>query len=230
MEKYNPIKTYIQALSKDLGHGLILLGRAGLGKTESVLNSLQELNYKERQHYLYLTSYISPLQLYKKMQEVNKLKNPKILILDDAEAVFQSQQSIGLIKSALWQSLDNKRKVCWVSGTSQLFGVDKEFYFEGKIIFMLNELNLKDPSISAIADRTLFYKFDLSREDVISLIKKRALEKDEFNIPKDKRLEIADYIGKVATDETSLRLLVKAFQMYKISPNHYQELLLNLIN
>lgn len=228
MEKHQSLRQYIKALDKDLGHSLIVLGRAGIGKTSTTLDTLKELNYKEGQHYYYITSYISPLQLYKKLQEINRLQYPKLLILDDCEAVFKSPQAVGILKSALWETPDNKRKVCWISGSLQLEDVDKEFNFEGKIIFLLNELNIDNPSIKAISDRALFYKFNLTKEEVVQLIKKRSREWSDKDISLNKRIEIADYISSTATDETSLRLLTKAFQMYKISPNHYKSLISNL--
>ena len=191
------------------------------------METLKEFGYQEKIDYLYINNYITPVELYNVLQDVNKLRNPKLLILDDIEDTLKNQRAVGLLKGALWE-VNNQRKVSWYSGTYKV--KDKEFLFQCRIIFLLNQFNKKNPIMNALKDRGLFYEIQLTLDDMMKLMEERS-ELPYQNIPYNKRKEIIQFLQKAGgkSQEITLRLLPKAYNLYLLSPNHYQELIRNIL-
>ena len=223
MTQHELLKRYILCVARGYGNSLIVVSKAGLGKTELTMDTLAELNFEEGKHYIYVPNYITPVELYLLLENVNKLQDPKILVLDDVEDTLNNKTTIGLLKGALW-AVNERRRVSWRSGTHKI--TKKEFDFEGRIIFLLNQLHTKSPVVNALKDRGFYFVMDLTLQDMFKLMKERA-EVPHEGIPLNKRREIVDYLVNVGrnTKNISLRTLPKAFQMFQISPNHWQELL-----
>jgi len=228
MKKHEILKKYISGICKGYSNSLIVVSRAGYGKTETTLNTLEELGLEEEKHYLYISNYITPLEFYKLLQKVNELQDPKILVLDDIEETLKSPKIVGILKGALWP-INNKRKVCWVSGTYKI--QKQSFNFDGSIIFLLNEYKRKNALLNAVADRGFYYNFDLSLDELIQLMEKRAEIKEYQNIPYNKRKEIVKFIQEAgkSSPNMSLRLLPKAYNLYLLSPNHWRPLVQELL-
>lgn len=224
MKAHKILQNFITGLGKGYANSLIVVSKAGLGKTETTIRTLHQMGFEENKHYRYISNYVTPVELYNLLQEINDLKEPRLLVLDDIEEVLRNVRSIGILKSALWETPNGKRKVCWLSGT---YRVDtKEFDFKGRIIFLLNELKRENVLIQALKDRGFYYEFDLNPSEKLELIKIRA-EVPYHDIPISKRREIVDFLVKNGngSDSLTLRILPKAYNLYLISPNHYQTLL-----
>jgi len=223
MTQHDLLKRYILCVAKGYGNSLIVVSKAGLGKTELTMETMGELGFREGQNYIYVPNYITPVELYLLLEEVNKLQDPKILILDDVEDTLKNRTTIGLLKGALWQ-VNGRRRVSWRSGTYKI--EEKEFDFQGRIIFLLNQLHTKNPIVNALKDRGFYFEMEMTLQDMFKLMRERA-EMPFGDIPINKRREIASYLIEVgkSTKNISLRTLPKAFQMFQISPNHWRELL-----
>ena len=225
MLKHDILRKYIDGLTKEYANSLIVVSKAGQGKTSITIQTLQEMGLKESEHYSYIANYITPRALVDVLDGVNRLKAPQLLIMDDIEDTLKNLQAIGLLKGALWEA-DGKRRVFWRTTKE-----DISFEFTGRIIFLLNYLNEKSVIIQALKDRSLYYEMDLTPDEMAEMIFQRAEEREYNNIPKNKRIEIAEYIQKVAkgNSNVSLRLLTKAYNLYLVSPNHWQKLVVEMI-
>lgn len=221
MTQHEILQKYITGLTKGLGNSLVVVSPAGYGKTEMTLNTLTEMGYQEGKDYRYISNYITPLELFKLLDEVNHLAEPKLLVLDDTEEILNEPKVIGLLKSALWATPDGKRKVCWYSGTYKI--KEKEFDFTGRIILLLNKLNKKNPIINSLIDRGLFYEIQMTKSEILELIKARA-ELPYQNIPYNQRLKIAEFISQRSGENISLRVLPKIYNLFLLSPNSWQTL------
>jgi len=226
MKKHELLKKFITGLAKGHSNSLIVLSKAGHGKTATTFATMDELGYEEGKHYLYLSNYASPLAFYELLQEVNNLREPKLLILDDVEETLKNSRIVGLLKGALWEA-KGKRRVCWLSTANM--GITPEFNFTGRIIFLLNSLNEKNPSVYAFKDRGFFFEINLNKEEMLELMAEKV--KDEYKgIPYEKRKEIMEFVKKVGRIESmTLRLLPKAYNSFLVSPNHWRELVMEII-
>jgi len=227
MTQHEILKKFISGLSQGLANSLVVVSRAGYGKTETTMRTLEELGLQEGKHYRYLSNYITAVEFFNVLQEVNKLEEPRLLILDDVETTLKNDRVNGLLKSALWD-VRGRRRVCWISGTHKID--KKEFDFNGRIIFLLNDFKIKNPIIFAIKDRGFYYEIELTIDDMFELMRERA-KVEYLNIPYAKRKEIVDFLQKVGakSENITLRILPKAYNMYLLSPNHWQNLIMKLL-
>ncbi len=223
MNQHELIKKYLLGLNKGLANSLIVISKAGTGKSETTLTALKEMGLTEGINYRYFTNYVSPVELYNLLEDINHLQPPKLLVLDDLEDTLKNSRAVGLLRSALWENIDGKRKVDWLSNTYLV--KQKEFNFEGRIVFLLNQINSKSPIINALKDRSLVLDLNMSQEEMFALMEQRA-EKPYHEISITKRREIINYIKKVGknSNKISLRTLPKVFNLYILAPNSWQVL------
>jgi len=227
LKQHQILRKYIEGIVQGYSNSLIITSPAGYGKTETTLSTLRELGLEEGEHYKYISNYITPVELYLLLEEVNQLKEPRILVLDDVEDTLTSQRSIGLLKGALWAS-GGKRIVGWRSGTYRI--KNKEIEFTGRIIFLLNQINKKSAIVRALIDRGLFFEMKLTLQDMLELMRQRA-ELPYLDIPYNKRIEIVQFLQRSANNNLNitLRLLPKAYNLFLLSPNHWQKLVFELL-
>lgn len=214
------ITKYLQGLNKGLANSLIIISKAGTGKSETTITALKEMGLKEGINYRYYTNYVSPVELFNLLNDINHLQPPKLLVLDDLEDTLKNSRAVGLLRGALWE-VNGQRKVNWLSNTYLV--KNKEFNFEGKIVFLLNQMSSHSPIINALKDRSLVLDLNMSQEEMFALMEKRA-EQPYHEIPLNKRKEIVSYIRKVGgnSDKISLRTLPKVYNLFLLSPQHWQ--------
>jgi len=224
MKQHEILQKFIIGLNKGLATSLVVVSPAGTGKTEVTMKTLQELGLVEHQNFLYIPNYITPKALVQELLRVNELKEPRILILDDAEDTLKNLQSIGILKGALWQ-VGNQRRVSWITSRQRI-----EFDFQGRIIFLLNKLSKDNQLVNAFIDRGLFYAMEFKNWELLELMKER-LKMPYHNLNYFQRQKIFQIIAKngLTSEKLSLRILPQAFNLFILSPNHFQELVLKLL-
>jgi len=222
LKKHQIIEKFCEGLNKELANSFLLVGSCGIGKTESVLSSLKNLKLKENQHFKYLNSYSSPLEFYHLLEEVNGLEKPKLLLLDDSEEYINNRRILALLRSSLWGNLENKRIVHWNSPRTE----NRSFEFTGRLIILLNELNLQNSLIRALISRGFYFHLKLNNQEKITLMKDR-IKEPYRNLSLKQKVKILNYIEEIGrySDKLTLRTLVQAYQIFILSPNHWQELL-----
>lgn len=227
LKKHQIIYKFCEGLKKDLANSLLLVGEAGIGKSESVLTSLKELRLKEDEHFKYLNAYSSPLEFYHLLEEVNEeLASPKLLVLDDSEEYINNKRILALLRSALWGNLEGRRVIHWNSPRAE----NRNFEFDGKLIILLNELNLENNLIRALVSRGFYYHLKLSNQEKIALMKDR-IQEPYKNLEFRQRKKIIDYIEKIGrySDKLTLRTLIQSYNLFILSPQHFQTLIKEIL-
>ena len=123
-DKIELLRDYLDMTMKGKNHSLMIVGRAGLGKTYSTLNILKELKAK----FAYKSGYTTPLGLYKWLYQ----HKDSIVVLDDLEGLLTTESAISLLKTALWDS-NGKRLVEYETTSKLMDGVPSVFEFTGRI-------------------------------------------------------------------------------------------------
>ncbi len=215
------IKNYLEMVVKGYSNSLILVSKAGLGKTTLLMNTMKEL--KLEKHYLYCNSYITSLQLFKILDKTNKLDDPRILILDDVEMILKDKLILGLLKGALWEA-NGKRIVNYNSSTPKIQDNTIIPDFKGRIVFLLNEFLSDNELIKALKDRGLYYELKMTNDQILDFMA-REMVKDKT------QQKVFYYLKSLVKNDTELsyRTLVKAFQIHACSPNHWREIVRTLI-
>ena len=222
MVQHELLKRFVKTLIQSKNNSLIIVSPAGYGKTETTLNFLlKEIDLIENKHFRYVPNYITPRGLVNELEETNALESPRLLILDDVEDTLRNIRSVGVLKGALWAVPGGDRRVSWITSKEK-----KEFNFMGKIIFLLNEFSRKGSVMNALKDRSMFYEIALSNDELCGLMLEKSKTPYE-QISLQQRESIARFISKIGkgSKKLSLRLLPKAYQMFLVSPNHWQELI-----
>ena len=222
LSKHQIIEKFVLGLKKDLANSLLIIGSTGIGKTETTLSSLKKLGLKEKEHFKYLNNYSSPLEFYHTLGKMSELKKPRILVLDDAEEFINDKRILGILRASLWAGTDNKRVVHWNSPRA----METSFEFTGKIIFLLNELNLKNNLVRALISRGLYYHLELNNQEKIDLMKIKVKEPYK-KLSLKERIRIMNYLEEIGklSDKLNLRSLQMAYNLYILSPHHYKTLI-----
>lgn len=208
---------------KGYSYSFILVSKAGLGKTTLVMNAMKELKLEKGEHYLYCSSYLTPVQLYLLLEKTNRLKEPAILILDDVEIILKNRLILAMLKGALGE-VDGERIINYDSSTYKIASTSIS-NFRGKIIFLLNEFLQANPLISALKDRGLYYELKMTNQEILDFMEKEMV-KDK------KQQKVFQYLKSFVKKDTELsyRTFVKAVQIYACSPNHWREIVKVLVN
>lgn len=139
--------------------------RPGLGKTFTTTQTLKQRGMKLGTDYLYLIGYITPLDLFEKLQE-----HPKgLVVLDDLDALLADKKNTALLKSATYPTLEDIRMVQYQSTKR-----DQEksaFICNTKFILLCNSIP-KGLDFQAIQNRGIFYDLKPTNNEVFLEIMK----------------------------------------------------------
>jgi hypothetical protein len=196
-ERQQLLAHHVRLTARGMSNGLAVYGsRGGLGKTRVVLTTLGEEGVKP----LVLNGHITPLSLY-----MNLYEHPQsVVFLDDCDSLFRNLPALGILRSALWGETNEKRLVTYNS--SQL-KIPASFHFEGRVIFAINTLPMKNHAFQAVLTRVDQFELTASNEEVLELMRQLAAQGFEGLTPEDCS-EVVDFIAEFsATRELSLRLL-----------------------
>jgi len=205
---YSTLNKYMAAFSlKHMGL-LIIVSRAGLGKSYLVEQNL------EVEAPLLLNSHVTPLRFYQLLYERTQEEKDCLLIIDEAEMMFQNPK----LKTMLKITCDTRdEKIIKYDSTSPLLaGVPKEFSTEVKTVLLLNTLNPSDEHIKAIMSRGHLVYFNPPDVEILNYLKGWGEDK-----------EVIKFIGDFASHSKSLNLrtYVKAVESKKAGLNWEQEVI-----
>lgn len=204
-------------------NSLILCSPAGLGKTTLIMKTMREKGFVEGEDFLYYNSLFTPLAFFQTLDEVNGLNKPKILILDDVETLLDNKEIINLLKSATWNS-GNNRQVNYMTTSRKV--QNTTIYFEGKIIILVNALPDKNPMFRAISDRSLFFEFQLNQAEILDIMKEEMVKKPFQGLSQEDKMKVFNFVKSNVRNDTELsfRTLIKAFNNYLYAPRCWKEL------
>lgn len=138
-QRINKRFTVMNMMTKGIISGnirsLIISGAAGIGKTYSLDKALKTAHEYGEIVYKSINGKISGIGLYEQLW--NNRDANSVLLIDDVD-VFSDMDMLNLLKAAL--DTGETRKVCWSTASSYLDdkNIDKEFEFEGTIVFITN--------------------------------------------------------------------------------------------
>ena len=211
----------------------IIEGAGGLAKTFTANAILKE----KSSDYAYYNSFTSPVAFYNFLYdnsgnvEAGKKPQPKTILIDDTEGIWDNKSIISILKNAT--ELNGERIISWNSTTSKLGGRNKTTPFHSRIILLTNRLPNpeKNPHIEALTTRANYSRLSFSYSEKIDIIKE--ISKKEYrSITPEKRKEMFEFIKRntsEATQELSIRTLFKIYHFYLFDKEIYQQLGLKLL-
>jgi len=117
---------------------LIVSGSAGVGKSYTAKWALDNMKRERGIRPKIVRGTISALDLYE--LAYNYRHSNDVIVLDDADRIFEDEEGLNILKCLLDTSLE--RKVNWMTDHPRFKGenaLDKEFTFRGSMIFLTNK-------------------------------------------------------------------------------------------
>lgn len=230
---YFEMEKYLEMVCDGFSNFCIIEGSGGLAKTWSSLAILK----KKGKASAYLNSFTSPLELYNFLYDnsgyggVDKPLNPKTILIDDTEGIWDNRAIISILKNAT--ELNGERIISWNSTTAKLDGRAKKCSFHSRIILLTNRLPNpeKNPHIEALLNRAFLCQLKFSYKEKMDIIKEVSKKKYQ-NITDEKRKEIYDFIKRNTNETTeglSIRTLIKCYHFYLFDGKMWQDLAMRVL-
>lgn len=197
IDVFEAIKYYTAQVAYGISNSLVVSGAAGLGKTTEVENILNEL----RVEFIPVSGDITTSGLY----EILFQNRDKLLVFDDMDSVYKSEESINILKAVL--DTKKKRKVSRILKShfdsfnmsdeeiqekyEETGTLPKQFEFTGRVIFITNKPG--DEINPALISRSLFVDLNPGFDEVIDRINK-IKPKIKPNISSDIKNEVVDFM------------------------------------
>jgi hypothetical protein len=203
---YKDIEWWLQLFLQQKIPILMLISRAGLGKTEMVENTLKDIDYG------YVNSHVSPLALY----EIGYRYRNKPIVIDDIDSIMHDEDNVSLLKQ--YAETKPVKKIRWktTSATLEGLGLPQEFDTTSNIMFIGNKIK----NIDSLADRGFCLFFNPTRQERIRKIEEIA---NDMKIEKKKKEEVIEML-KTHRGEITLRTFIKALNLH--GENRWKEWLL----
>jgi len=202
IREYKELRNYVRAFRKRHIGLLIVVSRAGLGKTTLVEEEL------EIESPLLLNSHITPLAFYKMLHEKTVEDPDALIVIDEAEMMFQNAK----LKTMLKLLCDTRKEkvIKYDSTTPLLKSLPSEIHTRAKVVMLINTLEPKDEHIKAIMSRGHLVSFQPSDNEIFNYLNQSIWADDK---------EIIKFIKGYSnlSKAMSLRTYVKAVESKKSS-------------
>lgn len=212
--------------------GLIVAGAPGVGKTFTLEQVLEKAEKQGKVSKLEVVKgSISAIGLYLRLWETREAG--QVLVLDDIDEVFNSEEAMNLLKGAL--DTTKVRRISWAKASSFLRDQDipNSFDYNGQIVFITN----KDPDgiiakggklaphMNALVSRSVFLDLCIHDNRSIMIRVEQVLADSEMiNDLGVTRAQAADMVGWMNDNldrlrAVSLRSMIQLAGYVKTTPN-----------
>ena len=163
--------THLTKLIELIAHSkiksLMIFGPPGTGKTHVTFETLTNAKLVKNEDYVVIKGRITPISLY---MNLFLLRDDKLIVFDDCDAVFESQQSVNYLKAAL--DSYEERRISWFSpfhtvNVSTMSNAEKETFYqdvEEKLRTDPGNMKIKYPSEFPLTSRVIFISNNLAKE------------------------------------------------------------------
>lgn len=204
---FDDLKTYVKMVIAGKQPSLLITGSPGVGKTYLVSNLLKESG----QEFIHVKGRSTAAGMYTTLWE----NNGKIIVFDDCDSVFGSDDAVNILKGAL--DSYGERTISWLTGRPLKSGTEKvptSFNFTGRVIFISNLPQRKIDD--AIKSRSFVIEVALTPEDMIKKMKKElnAILPESPRHLKEIAMNFIERISKKTDNlELNMRTLIKAIKI-----------------
>lgn len=241
--RYDMMSTLGKGAAQGDVRGLIVSGRAGVGKTYQLERLLNEKHQASpaRFRFDHLKGTISPVNLYKKLFDYSARGN--VLLVDDADDVFFDATSLNLLKAALDSS--DVRKLGWYTESAALKEGGEQVYptsfeFNGSVIFITNvdfQAVVDDgkqkkivPHLEALMSRSMYLDLKIHSLRALSvwvswIVNSKNILVRSLGLTKAQQKEATEWMTTHATGMRtfSIRDALKIGQFMKADPKYWQD-------
>ena len=227
-----------EAIAQKQIKGMIVSGPPGIGKSYGVETSLMKYSTFDdiagnRRKFEVVKGAMSAIGLYKKLYE--HADPGHVVCFDDCDAILYDDLALNLLKAAL--DTGRKRSLHWNTESRTLMaeGMPNSFEFHGGVIFITNikfdnvrSKKLQD-HLSALQSRChyLDLTIDSMRDRMLrirQICRQGMLSKYQMAADTEEALIQFVFANKHRLREISLRMVLKIADLWRMSPDRYQQL------
>ena len=238
IERFETYADMVRGAADNTITATVVSGAAGIGKSYTAELALNHAKETKGTSFKIIRGAINALDLY---EQAYRYRNPKqVIVLDDADRIFDSEDALNLMKCLLDTSVE--RKVNWMTDASKFKGEDalpKEFVYSGAMIFLTNK-NFQDyvdsgfgryvEHMQALLSRSIYLDLKMhSRREVeiwgSHLVGRNKILQQDGCSPGQERDAIT-WVKKNMYDlrELSIRTYLKLGKFMKMSTNNWERL------
>jgi hypothetical protein len=231
-DTYDNLEILVNSVADGQTKSMVVSGHAGIGKSYTVRQTLEE---NINSNFVFIKGFVKATGIFKLLWE-NRFEGQTI-VFDDADAVFQDEVGLNLLKGAL--ELTKTRRIAWLS-EKEFISEDGEqipryFDYEGTIIFLTN-LNFNDlisrgnklaPHLQALESRSIYFDLQINtNRELMTRIKQVVMSSSilsDRGISKADEAKLMEYLTENVDrlKELSLRTVEKLAVLYLASPDKW---------
>jgi hypothetical protein len=184
-EQFDMLTNYIDVMGNGLINSMIVYGRAGLGKTKTIVQELKKRNI----NYIVFKGGIKGS--FELSRILYKNRKDTVIIFDDIDSVFRTASQINLLMAALED--EPERTVTWSDSTKKRVKdrIPETFTFTSGIIFVSNKPRIN----AALKSRSKVIRFEMNNKEILDRINEvinMDVKETEYlpKVPKAFKLEV----------------------------------------
>ncbi len=218
---YAQLDLYLAKFSVEELGLVLLLGRHGTGKSESVRRALSvpdvtdHIVSKAGRSPLYIEGYMQPFGLYRQLWEYRN----RPIVLDDLDRLYADPDCVRLLKPLC--NTVKKKRLHWLTNLTMNQGaVPSTFTTSSNVILIANEWKSINPNVRALEDRAIILHFNPSNEEVHRKVG------EWFDDP-----EVYEFLGQFLTHAPtiSMRHYCKGSQLRRAGFDDWRTSLLQMV-
>ena len=230
-ERFDILAELTDAAIKGHSRALVVSGPAGLGKSYTVEEKLQDWDADAVNHTI-VKGYVRPTGLYRLLYQ-HRMPN-QVIVFDDADAIFFDDVSLNLLKAVC--DTTERRVVSYMSekimvDEDEAVTIPKSFEFKGTIIFitnldfdqMIEKGHKAAPHMQALVSRSHYIDLAMkTRRDYMIRIKQVVKQGLLAHLSKTQQDDVMAFLDKNQDKlrELSLRMAIKVAAIRKLDkPN-----------
>ena len=218
---YAQLDLYLAKFSAEELGLVLLLGRHGTGKSESVRRTLStpgsgdQIGQNVGRTPLHVEGHMQPFGLYRQLWEHRN----QPIVLDDLDRLYADPGCVRLLKP-LCNTVKNKR-LHWLTNQTMNEGVvPSTFTTSSNVILIANEWKSLNPNVRALEDRAIILHFNPSNEELHRQVGEWFGDR-----------EVYEFIGQISTlaPLISMRHYCKGAQLRKAGFDDWRTSLLQMV-
>ena len=235
--RFNILEMMAKAAIEGDIKSLIVSGPAGLGKSYTIEEALEEADPTERNHTV-VKGYVKATGLYRTLWDYKD--KGKMVVFDDSDSIFNDDTTLAMLK-AVTDSTE-KRKVSYLSEFNMVDEdsnvIPRTFQFNGTIVFITNidfdaiieKGNKLAPHLAAMVSRSHYIDLAMkTRRDYFIRIKqvvKEGLLKKGKGLNQREENKVVRFIENNQDNlrEMSLRVALKLADIIRKHPRQFEEI------
>ena len=150
---YAELHKFVQAFADGHLNLLILIGSAGLAKSQSVRKAVGE-------GACWIEGNATPFGIYNELYR----RRGELVVIDDVDSLYTDRSAVRLLK-CLCQT-DPVKSVAWHSAAAGTEQLPREFKTTSRVVIIANDWKTLDQNVAAVQDRGHLVIFEPSAEEV----------------------------------------------------------------